>query len=369
MAIGMCSDAHVTTAMDDSATDAAAAAIPLTRQAAAVAAMGSPFVATVLETCARQIHRAPRTAALIAGWPRDTASDALAMRLNAALHALALRGTMPALSAFYAARWGDADRVIGEALAAADAFIAGWMRETPQTNEVGRAAAIMAALMVLRDAHDMPCELLELGSSAGLNLTLARYSYDLGGVTAGDPLSAVRIAPAWHGGTPPACPVAIVGARGVDRHPLDPRDADARERLMAHVWADQADRAARLGHALDMARTDPPRVDHGDIADWLPRRLAEPQAAGVCRVVFHSMALQYLDEPARAQVDDLIAGHGRRATADRPLARIGFEWTQARDAVHLTLTCWPDGRPRHLATCHAYGAWIDWHGGGETKAG
>ena len=33
-----------------------------------------------------------------------------------------------------------------------------------------------------------------------------------------------------------------------------------------------------------------------------------------------------------------------------------------RREVQLKLTCWPSGRTRHLATCHAYGAWIDWHG-------
>ncbi|WP_198665960.1 DUF2332 domain-containing protein [Sphingomonas sp.] len=335
---------------------------PLTRQAAAVRMMGSPFVARVLEASARQLHRAPRTAALFAAWPRDAASDALAMRLNAALHALALRGTLPALTAFYAAQGGDADRVIGDALAATDAFIADWMRETPQTNEVGRAAAIMAALMTLRGQYDMPCELRELGCSAGLNLNLARYAYDLGGVAAGDPASPVRIAPDWRGVPVAPRAVDIASARGVDLHPLDARDDTACERLMAHVWADQPDRAERLARALAIARAAPPAVDRGDIAGWLPGQLAAPQRDGLCRVVVHSMALQYLEAGDRRIVEDLIATHGRYATATRPFARIAFEWTPARDAVHLTLTAWPDGRVHHLAICHAYGAWIDWHG-------
>lgn len=342
-------------------TDRPEPAGPLARYALVVRALGSPFVAAVLEAAERQLHRAPRTAALIAAWPRDAAADALAMRFNAALHAIARRGTDPVLSRLYAEQDGDFDAAIGRAMAAADADIAAWMRTPPQTNEVGRTAAIMAALMALRARVDMPCDLHELGASAGLNLNLDRYAFDLGGTRVGAPASPVRVAPAWHGPAPRPRAVTIRSARGVDLRPLDVDDAEACERLMAYVWADEPDRSERLAQALHLARTHPPRVDHGDIAVWLPAILAAPQDAGTCRVVMHSMALQYLDTDARAAVEQAFVVAGDRATIERPLARIGFEWTPARDAVHLTLTIWPDGTSRRLATCHAYGAWIDWH--------
>lgn len=334
---------------------------PLARQALVVRDMGSRFVAAVLAAGERQLVRAPRIAALIADWPRDVAADALAMRFNAALHALARAGRDAALADLYCRLDGDFDGVIGTAMQRADAWIADWMRTPPQTNEVGRTAAIMAALMTLRRRFDMPCELRELGASAGLNLNLDRYAYDLGGQTAGDPASPVRVAPAWHGAAPDIRPIAIASARGVDLSPLDVRDAAACERLMAFVWADEPDRADRLAHALDIARARPPVVDTGDITTWLPAMLAAPQAGGVCRTIVHSMALQYLDAGNRMAVEQAFVHAGARADADRPLARIGFEWTEARDAVQLCLTTWPDGVTRHLATCHAYGAWIDWH--------
>ncbi len=334
---------------------------PLARQALAVRDMGSPFVAAVLAAGERQLARAPRTAARIAGWPRDAAADAVAMRFNAALHALARAGHDPALSALYATREGDFDRVIGATLASADAWIADWMGTPPQTNEVGRTAAIMAALMALRERFDMPVELRELGASAGLNLNLHHYAYDLGGCTAGNAGSPVKVAPAWHGPAPVVRPITVASTRGVDLNPLDVHDAAACERLMAFVWADEPDRAERLAAALRIARAHPPVLDTGDIAAWLPVMLDAPQPAGVCRTIVHSMSLQYLDGAARAGVEQAFARAGARADADRPLARVGFEWTEARDAVHLNLTTWPDGRTRHLATCHAYGAWIDWH--------
>lgn len=336
----------------------------LARQAVAVRTLGSAFVAAILEAAERQLARAPQTAALIAAWPHDAAADALAMRLNAALHALARTGDDPALARLYATRDGDLDQVIGDAMAAADARIAAWMQTPPQTNEVGRSAAIMAALMVLRGAIDMPCDLYELGASAGLNLNLDRYGYDLGGTQVGMLDSAVRVAPAWQGAAPTPRSVTVRTKRGVDLRPLDVTDDGACERLMAFVWADEPDRAERLADALAIARLHPPRIDHGDMTLWLPAVLGAPQDDGVCRVVMHSMALQYLDATARAAVERTFVVAGARATPLRPLARIGFEWTPARDAVHLSLTTWPTGLTRHLATCHAYGAWIDWHPAG-----
>jgi hypothetical protein len=334
----------------------------LERQSVVMRAIGSPFVADVLAAAARQLHRAPRTAAMLADWPGDPAAAAVAMRLNAALHALARRDTPAALGALYRGMHGDVDGAVGAALAAHDSFVAGWMRDPPQTNEVGRAAAILAALMAVRDRFALPVELLELGSSAGLNLNLARYAYDLGGTIAGDAASPVRIAPEWRGAPAPDRPVEVVAARGVDLHPLEPEDPATCERLMAYVFADQPARSTRLSHALALARRHPPEVAREDAVTWLARRLATPAAAGRVRVVFHSMVIQYVGADERRRLLATIAAAGARADRLRPFAWIAFEWNAARTAVELRLTCWPDGATRLLATCHPYGAWIDWHG-------
>lgn len=332
----------------------------LWRQAKVARTLGSPFVASVLEAGERQLRRAPLTATLIETWPRDPSAEALAMRFNAALHALARGTDAPALRALYTREHADYDRTIGDALEAHDAFVCRWMRDTPQTNEVGRAAAIAAALMVAQSEFGLPFELLELGSSCGLNLNLAHYAYDLGGVAAGEADSPVRITPAWRGPPPPDSRFAVVAARGVDLNPLRADHAVTRDRLLAYVWADQPERALRLEQALLLAMRHPPRIDRADAASWLAERLREPQDAGVCRVVFHSMVLQYLSGSDRGTVNDAIAAAGARATAARPLARISFEWTPPRTEVQLWLTCWPTGERRQLATCHAYGHSIDW---------
>ena len=334
----------------------------LGRQARIARDLGSPFVAAVLEAGQRQLRHAPQTAELIDNWPCDPSAAALAMRFNGALHALARRGRPPALAALYARRHDDFDGAIAAALAAGDAFIAEWMRTPPQTNEVGRAAAIAAALMTVRHALGLPFELLEIGSSGGLNLNLARYCYDLGGAAAGTLHSPVRIAPEWSGRAPPVAPLEVLEARGVDLNPLDPGDETTRERLLSFIWADQPVRARRLEQALGLARLHPPRVDRAGAVAWLGERLQALQPVGRCRVLFHSMVLQYLDEEEQAGLVEAIGRAGARATTERPFAWISFEWTPARDEVRLMLTCWPAGEPRLLATCHPYGDWIDWRG-------
>ncbi|QAY77426.1 DUF2332 domain-containing protein [Sphingosinicella sp. BN140058] len=334
----------------------------LCRQAGIARALGSPFVADVLEASHRQLRKAPRTADLFANWPCDPSAAALAMRFNGALHALARRGMPPALKALYRREHDDYDGAIGAALVAGDDFIAEWMRDPPQTNEVGRAAAIGAALMVARRKFGLPFELLELGSSCGLNLNLARYAYDLGGLSAGTPDSPVRIAPEWRGSRPACAPIEVLAARGVDLKPLDAGDEKTRERLLSFVWADQPKRARRLQYALAVARRHPPRIDRADAPSWLAERLASPQETGRCRVVFHSMVLQYLTDDDRAHVLDAICRAGAEATLERPLAWIAFEWTPERSEVRLSLTCWPTGETRTLAICHPYGDWIDWRG-------
>lgn len=323
-------------------------------------AIGTPFVADLLAAVDRQLDHAPRSAALIRSSGGGAASSALAMRINAALHALARRGVVPALSALYRGEHRRFDDAVAQALAAHDDMLLEWLARVPQTNEIGRAAALQAALMVLAHDYHRPFDLFEIGASAGLNLNLARYAYDLGGVAAGAADSAVRIAPLWRGSPPPDAPVVVASARGVDLYPLDVQDPDACERLASFIFADQPDRHQRLDSALSIARRHPPQVDRGDAAAWLAAQLAAPGLSGRHRVVLHSMVLQYLSARDRTAIEATVRRAGMAATTDRPFACIGFEWDAARERVELRLRSWPDGTDRVLAHCHPYGASIDW---------
>ena len=78
-----------------------------------------------------------------------------------------------------------------------------WLDGPPQTNEAGRSASIVAALLWLAERTGKRMELLEIGSSAGVNTMLERYRFDLGGAQIGPSDSPMHIAPDWRGPPPP----------------------------------------------------------------------------------------------------------------------------------------------------------------------
>ncbi|GJE02127.1 DUF2332 domain-containing protein [Methylobacterium isbiliense] len=325
--------------------------------------LGSPFTAMLLRLVAARLTGDTALGRRILGWPGDPEADALPLRLAGGLHALVRRGRLPDLAALYPPAAPD-PAALWEALARAFATAADldpWLDSAPQTNEVARSGVLMPGLMaVAAMTGSKPIVLWEIGASAGLNLVLDAYAYELGGRAAGRPGAGLHLAPDWTGPPPPEASVRIAARRGVDLNPLDVTDAQHRERLTAYVWPDQRARLARLEAALALAAADPPPLDRGDAVAWLAERLAAPPQAGQARVVQHSIALQYLPVQGRAQVAALLSEAGARATADTPLAWLAYEFEGGPAGLRLTL--WPGGRTHRLATAHPHGQWVRWEG-------
>jgi hypothetical protein len=332
------------------------------RQAEGAAKLDSPFMARLCAMLGERLDRSTEVGRRVLDWPgsADVFSDALPLRLAGGLHALVRRGDAPGLADCYPPNPlpGDEDfwSALRPVLAEPDLLL--WLDGAPQTNEVGRSAVLMSGLLVVADSFGQPVELLELGASAGLNLALDRYGYDLAGVRAGDPGSPLQLRPEWKGGPPPDARVEVARRRGVDLHPLDPRsDGD---RLLAYVWPDQARRLAQLESALAIAAGDPPDVAPGDAAEWLEARLGEPQEAGVTRVVLHSIAFQYFPVEAKARIAAAMEKAGAEATLAAPLAWLRYEYDSEDDRITLRLRVWPSGEDRLLAHCHPHGSSVRW---------
>lgn len=342
-------------------------------EAAKAQSFGKHFVAALLESLARTLWHAPALVRVIEDWPGDLASAGVIFRLNSGVHALARSGRFPALGAICSAATAatvpdtlQLDPALALVLHDAEDELLLWLTRPTQTNEVARIAGLAAVLMELSAACDMPCRLLELGASAGLNLNLAHYDLAIGNTRAGDPASDVHIAPRWLGPSPLPGPVRISEARGVDLSPLDVTRPEDAERLHAYIWPGEQDRTQRLRAAIALARRHRPVVDRDSAAEWLARQLATTQNDGERRVVFHSMVLQYLPEAERLTIDRLMAASGRRASPDRPLVRVGLEWNTGRTAVEVRVTQWDgranSGRPALAARCHPYAEWFEWLG-------
>jgi hypothetical protein len=325
--------------------------------------LGSPFTARLCAVLAETLDPDTALGARLLAWPGDPMTDALALRLCGGLHALVRAGRVPELASLYppaALPSEEALRAaVTKALVERAAELGPWLDSAPQTNEVGRSAVLMSGLLVAADRFRLPLRLFELGASAGLNLQLDRYGYDLGGDAAGDAESPLQMKPEWKGAPPPAAPVWIAGRAGVDLNPVDP--VAERERLLAYVWPDQPRRLAQLDAALDIAAEDGPSIEAGDAADWLEHRLSVYPEPGVCRVVLHSVAFQYFPAEAQQRIKTWLDEAGAKASEDAPLAWLRLEKLAEDEHFSLRLRTWP-GEGRLLAWSHPHGAWVEWVG-------
>ena len=324
---------------------------------------GTPLTAAVVRGIEAALDGSTETGRRTLAWAGDPrgSGDSVPLRLAGGMHALARRGVDERLSALYGGDLTDAEAIVGDVLRRFDADLVGWLVSPPQTNETGRAAPIMAGLSLLASEYGLPFELIELGASAGLNLNLDRFGYRLGDTIAGDLGSALQLNPAWEGTSPPSADVQVVARRAVDQAPIRIADPAQRERLIAYCWADQADRMARLEAALALAEAHPPEIEQGDAADFAEHVLAEPQALGVCRVMYHTIFWTYLPPESQARIRAALASAGAKATATSPLGWLRYELNGEGGVAELHLQSWPGGAEHHLATGHPHGSRLVWH--------
>ena len=233
-------------------------------QAEVCAKLGSNFTGLLCALLGRVLNDETAVGRRVLAWTGspDALHDNVPLRLTGGLHARVRSGKAKALAALYPPAPIPDEGTLAEALADAlveeDRELEPWLDRAPQTNEVGRSAVLMSGRLAIADRFPLPLRLYELGASAGLNLLLDRFGYDLGGLRCGQLDSPLQLRPRWRGGSPPTADVRIVGRAGADQDPLDSvRDADT---LLAYVWPDQAERLARLEAALALARSDPPQV-------------------------------------------------------------------------------------------------------------
>jgi hypothetical protein len=333
--------------------------------------LGSPFTAELCRTIGVCLNRSTSLGERILGWRRraDAAGDSVPLRLAGGLHALARSGRAPRLAAIYPPHHLPARDVLWDVLDETfrreQAELARWLDMPRQTNEVGRSAPLMAGLLVIAAAFDLPMALYEIGASAGLNLILDRYSYRLGAVAAGAPASPLLLSPQWTGASPPRAEISVNYRRGVDLRPLRVSDPADCERLVAYVWPDQRDRVERTLLAIDIARAGPPPIGEGDAADWVEQTLPAHPQPGVVRVLMHTIAFQYFPKTAQERVIRHIGRIGTLATPKAPFAWLRFEVEPQQSAV-LRLTIWPGGTDRMPARGDAHGRSITWLGAGPT---
>jgi hypothetical protein len=321
---------------------------------------GAPITARVCRALAEAIDNSSATGIRALGWTGHYIADAVPLRLVAPLHFLFRAGKCSALDPLFNGADCDDIAAVRSAITQHDGEILLWLDGPPQTNEAARSATFMAGLLILADRFGHQFELMEIGSSAGLNLLIDRYRYDLGGVASGPVDSPIVIRPEWKGPPPPDARVQIRSVRGVDIAPIDVSDAAAAERLLAYVWVDQKERLARAEAAIAMIRAASPNLDRGDAADFVENCLAQPQVANTTRVLMHSIVWQYLPPETQQRITAAMETAGRAATVERPLAWIAFEADRELKQHIIRLRIWPGATDTVVGLAHPHLSWIIW---------
>lgn len=329
---------------------------------------GAPVTALVCHALGELLdgERGGVTMERIRRWAGPALADALPLRIAGGLHALHLKGVQPQLAPIYAGLGPtDATSRIADALERHDSALMPWLDGPPQTNEAGRSWGFAAAMLWLAD-RGCPGDfaLYELGSSAGINLMMRRYHFDLGGVQAGPARARMRIAPEWRGAPPPATAFDIVEATGCDVAPVDLTDPEQALRLRAYIWPELTERFARLDAAVEAANRFPPEIEKRRAGDFVADVLAREPRPGVTRMIAHSVVWQYIPKPERDAITAAIEDAGSRAAEDSPLAWVMLEANRDTHRHELTLRWWPGGTGEtcHLGTAHPHGSWVEWTG-------
>ena len=340
----------------------------LRQQAEACGQLGSPMYAGLLARLAEDVEDEGPTSRVLAGHEDDSGPSALGLRLLGSVHRLVLERRAGALAAYYPSVGGtwepeDGGQAVLDLLEREPEAVREWLDRPPQTNEVGRGAALLGGLLHLDDELRLPLRLHEIGASGGLNLLADRFAHvDEHGQVHGVPDSPVRLDPAWRGATLRPWPGLEVREReGCDLLPVDVRTTEGRLTLTAYVWPDQQARHERLRGALALAQQTPPTVRRAGAGDFVDGIELEE---GTTTVLWHSVMWQYLPAEEQHRVERGIAALGARATADAPFAHLFLEPTRREDHRHheflVVLTTWPHGVRRVLGVAAAHGVPVTW---------
>lgn len=185
-----------------------------------------------------------------------------------------------------------------------------------QTNECRRCAVLLPLIWLTPFSG---FHLVDVGTSAGLNLHLDRYHYGWGDVEWG-PVSEVNLETENRGAAIAPRPIQVLSRTGLDLNPIDPGDPDDRMWLDALIWPEHQDRRERLRSALLLASCHPVRLVAGDALETIGPQLAG-LPDGEPAIVMHSFALLQFADDQRTTFRGLLDETRR----DRPVWEIGFD--------------------------------------------
>lgn len=201
-------------------------------------------------------------------------------------------------------------------------------KRVTNTNEVGRSALLIPAFDMLARQAEAPLGLVELGSSAGLNLNFDRYGYRYVDEDGRPKLerwtdAAFVLSCRLEGAGLPSLgqhPPAVASRLGLELCPIDVSNEDDRRWLRALVWPERTDRLTKLEGALKVAAVHPPPIRGGDAVANLASALQDIPP-DLTRCVYHTVMSYQLTAEQFKDINDILLSASRMA----PLWRLSVE--------------------------------------------
>jgi len=292
--------------------------------------------------------------------------EATPLRLAGTIHRLVLQGAAPQTAQHYPSVGGTpTESFVDDFISACGQHpqeVAQGLCEQVQTNEVGRSTVLLALANWLPSVGVDEFDYLEIGASAGLNLSFDSYCADTGSGFLGDPKSTVQFPAHWFITAPVLAlrPARVLERRGTDAFPIDLWQQEQRTRLLSFIWPDQSERFGRTRIAIDIALANKYTIDCMSADEWIETQL--PLTFEQPVVVFHSIVWQYLHTDVRKRFVSTLSNAGARATPDAPLLWARMEPAGAVADLQVDIWTGISSDPQHftLAQVGFHGQQLKW---------
>lgn len=227
-----------------------------------------------------------------------------------------------------------------------------------QTNEVRRCAYLYPIFCWIYTKIKKPLSLIEIGTSAGLQLLWDQLSYSYGNEKVyGNEHSHVHLtseirgkyAPCLLQDSPP-----VISKVGVDLQVSDLNDEEDLLWLKALIWPEHRERRELLEKAAECLQENPVTLIEGDGVALLPDIVqSTPKNSALC--IFHTHVANQMPEENKVQLENHIRTIGRY-----------------RDVFHIYNNMWDgelhldyviDGIEHHktIGETDSHGRWFEWN--------
>ncbi|KYP80245.1 DUF2332 domain-containing protein [Ferroacidibacillus organovorans] len=228
-----------------------------------------------------------------------------------------------------------------------------------QTNEIRRCTYFYPSFCYIYNKVRRPLSLVEIGTSAGLQLLWDKYSYSYGTDSVyGDLSSSVHLTSELRSGnalpllqkTPP-----VKSKFGIDLHVVDLSKKEDYLWLKSLIWPEHKERLEVLEKAAQLFTINSVNLIEGDGVSLLPHVVEQvPEDSALC--IFHThVANQIPDELKRKLIDNIKAIGTKRD--------VFHLYNNISDVGKLHLDSFINGVEFNeiIAETDGHGRWFDWY--------